>query len=362
MKVSYYHLVMPMKVPFTTSFGSSTDKDVLVFELENDGIKAYSECTTNENPFYGPEDNGTALHIIKDYLIKEVKLLPEPKEFMDLVSNVKGNNMAKAAMEMLLYDYHAKKNKKTLIQYMDRRSRGYANVGVSIGMDRIELTLNRIQEAIDRKYKRIKVKIKKGKEMEILSAVRDHFPHIPLSVDANSDYSEKDFDTLKQLDRFDLEYIEQPLYHDDIYFHSKLARQIGTPLCLDESIVSPELAKTAMEMNACSIINIKPGRVGGLYNSLKIAEIVREFEGHCWVGGMLETGIGRSHNMSLASLELVDYPGDTSPNDKYFEKDVVDNPFFMKDGTITPNNEEGIGVHVNMERMKMYETEQGSLL
>ncbi len=361
MKLSYYHLIMPMKVPFTTSFGSSTTKDVLAFELEHDGIKAYSECTTNEDPFYGPEDNVTALHIIKDYLAKEVKKLPAPEEFNLSVRNVKGNNMAKSAMEMLLYDYHAKDNKKTLIQYIGERSRGHANAGVSIGMDRLDATLNRIQEAIDKKYKRIKVKIKKGREIEILSSIRDHFPEIPLSADANSDYSERDFDILKQLDRYELEYIEQPLYHDDVYYHSKLAKEIGTPICLDESIVSPELARTAMETEACSIINIKPGRVGGLHNSVEIAKIVKEYNGHCWVGGMLETGIGRSYNMSLASLELIDFPGDTSPNDKYFERDIVNNPFVMVNGTIEPNTGLGIGANVNLEQLKGYEIEHGLL-
>ncbi len=185
------------------------------------------------------------IHIVQKYLAQIVKDLPEPQEFNKKTMFIKGNNMAKASMEMLLYDYHAKVKEKPLAEYMGK-SRGYANVGISLGMDDINVTLKKIQDALNRGYKRIKVKIMKGKETQILGAVRDQFPDITLSADANSDYTEKDFQLIKKIDRYDLIYLEQPLYHDDIIYHSRLAKEISTPLCLDESITSPEKSSKSL--------------------------------------------------------------------------------------------------------------------
>ena len=360
MKLSYKKLKMPLISPFTTSFGTDRDKDVYVFILENNGITAYSECVTDENPFYGPEDNYTAFHIIKNYLSSIVMEVPSPAEFNERSRFIKGNNMAKAAMEMLLYDYHAKLEGMPLSKYMGK-TKGHADVGISLGMDDINITLKKIQDALDRGYKRIKVKIMRGKETEILSSVRDNFPEIVLSADANSDYTERDFETVKKIDRYDLVYLEQPLYHDDIIYHSRLAKEMSTPICLDESITSPEKAQKAFEMEACRVINIKEGRLGGIENSLKVMDIVRSFNGHVWIGGMLETGIGRAFNVSLASLQDIDYPGDTSPNDKYFTHDIVKNPFKMVNGTIKPNDGKGIGIEIDQDYLKKYTVEEGVL-
>ena len=360
MKLSYRKLKLPLISPFTTSFGTDTDKDVFVFILEHNGIIAYSESVTDENPFYGPEDNYTAFHIIKDYLSPIVKELPEPAVFNERSQLIKGNNMAKAAMEMLLYDYHAKLKDQPLDKFMGK-SKGHTDVGISLGMDKIETTLKKIQDALDRGYKRIKVKIMKGKEMDILGSVRDSFPDITLSADANSDYTEKDFDLVKKIDRYDLVYLEQPLYHDDIIYHARLAKQMSTPICLDESITSPEKAQKAFEMDACKVINIKEGRLGGIENSLTVMDIVKSFNGHVWIGGMLETGIGRAFNVSIASLEGINYPGDTSPNDKYFLHDIVKNPFKMVNGTIKPNKGKGTGILIDKEYLNKYTIAEGVL-
>lgn len=362
MNLKYYKLKIPFKSKFTTSFGTSSDKNVYIFALEKDGINAYSESVTDENPFYGPEDNVTAIHIIKDYLVALIKDTPTPEEFIERSKCIKGNNMAKAAMEMLLYDYHSKLAKKPLSKFLDNRTRGYANVGISLGIDKAEITLQKIRESVEKGYKRIKVKIKKGMELEILRSVRDAFPNIALSADANSDYTSNDFDLLKRIDRFELVYLEQPLYHDDLVFHSKLAKLMSTPICLDESIVSPEIAENAFDIGACQVINIKPGRVSGLYNSMRIANIAQKYKAHVWVGGMLETGIGRAFNISLASSELIDYPGDTSPNEKYFNEDIVDKLFTMEGGTIKPFNLPGIGVQLNISAMKKFVLEESKLL
>lgn len=361
MRLNYYKLKIPLISPFTTSFGTDVNKDVYVFALENNGITAYSESVSDENPFYGPEDNYTVMHIVQKYLAGIVKDIPEPGEFNKKTAFLKGNNMAKASMEMLLYDYYAKMKGKPLAEYLGK-NRGYANAGISLGMDNINVTLKKIEDALSLGYKRIKVKIMKGKETEILAAVRDQFPEIVLSADANSDYTEKDFELIKKIDKYNLVYLEQPLYHDDIIYHSRLAKQISTPLCLDESITSPEKAEKAFETGACSVINIKEGRLGGIENSLKVIEIVKNFKGHVWIGGMLETGIGRSFNISMASLSDIDFPGDTSPNDKYFAHDIVKNPFKMEVGTIKPNNGAGIGVEIDHEYLKKYTVEEGTIL
>jgi len=341
-------VTLPFLAPFTTSFGTEAERNALILEMEADGIKAYAESVTSTGPYYSYEDNETALHVIKDYLAPELKRLPSPEEFRQRTEGIKGHNMAKASVEMLLWDYHAKTKREPLSASLGE-SKGYADVGISLGMDRPEVTLKRVGDAITRGYKRIKLKIEKGKEYDIVKNVRDAYPDVHLSADANSCYTLRDKDALRRLDAFNLVYLEQPLEHDDLLDHSKLAKEISTPICLDESITSPERARQAFELEAAKVINIKPGRVGGLVSSKQIAEITRENGGHVWVGGMLETGIGRAFNVAFASLRLIDYPGDTSPNDKYFARDLVRNPFTMQDGTIRPNSGPGIGVEVDAE-------------
>ncbi|MDS0256872.1 o-succinylbenzoate synthase [Thermoplasmatales archaeon AK] len=341
---------MPMLYPFTTSFGTESNRNALIFELKAGDVTAYSECVTSVRPDYGYEDNTTALHVIEDVLVPMIKDLPTPEEFTLRARKIKGDNMAKGALEMLLWDYHSKLKKKPLHEVLGK-TKGFADVGLSIGMDRTETTLERISKAVQAGYQRIKVKIEKGKEVEILKAVRDNFPEIVLTADANSCYSINDIDLIKKIDRFELKYLEQPLSYDDLIYHSRLAREISTPICLDESITSPEKAQKAFEIGACSVVNIKPGRIGGLTDSVAVARIAREFKGHVWVGGMLETGIGRSFNVAMASLELVDYPGDTAPNSRYFKKDIVRNQFIMENGRIKPNSGPGIGVDLDHEEL-----------
>ncbi|MEM0322010.1 MAG: o-succinylbenzoate synthase [Thermoprotei archaeon] len=349
-KLSCFEVLMPFKVPFTTSFGTQSERHALLFRLEMDGVEAYSECVTDDGPYYSYEDNLTALHIIRDYLARLIEDLPEPTVFLERSKVVKGHNMAKAALEMLLWDYYSKLSGKPLHEYLGE-SKGYADVGISIGMDSVEKVVTRVGEALQRGYRRVKVKIERGREHEILGAIREVYPEIPLTADANCDYRIKDIEILKSLDKYNLVYLEQPLDHDDLIDHAKLRKQMSTPICLDESITSPEKARKAFEIGAADVINIKPGRVSGITSSLEIARIARGHGGHVWVGGMLETGIGRAFNVALASHTLVDYPGDTSPNDKYFERDIVKNPFKMVEGRIRPNTSPGIGVQVDLNHL-----------
>lgn len=357
-RVTYHILRMPMVYPFETSFGRQTERVPVIFSMEKDGITSYSECVTDVDPFYSYESNSTALYVIRNYLGKLLKDAETPESFMDAAAFIKGHNMAKGALEMLLWDYSARSSGVTLHSMLGE-NKGYAEVGISIGMETIPGLMDKVKRAVDSGYRRIKVKIKKGREIEILSAVRDSFPDIRLTADANSDYSAKDADLLKKLDKFNMEYIEQPFDHDDLIYHSRLAKELNTPICLDESITSPEKARKALEIGACSVINIKPGRVGGFSNSLEIARIAREFRAHVWVGGMLETGIGRSFNISLASSALVDYPGDTSPNSRYFLRDIVSNPFMMQQGKIVPSSVTGAGYILDQEALKAYTIEKG---
>ncbi len=362
MHLKYYKVDIPLLNPFRTSFGTISYKKALIFELNADGITALSESVSDDVPAYGPEDNYTVLHIVKDHLVGFVRDLPTPDVFNRRAAGIRGNNMAKASVEMLLHDYHSRVEGKPLHLFIDPESRGYANVGISLGIDKTEKTVERISNALREGYKRIKVKIKKGYDVELLSTIRDHFPDIELSADANSDYSTKDFETLKRIDRYELVYLEQPLYSDDLVYHSKLAKELSTPICLDESITSPAIAEAAFDIGACQVVNIKPGRVGGLTNSLEIAKIARRNGYHCWVGGMLETGIGRSFNVALASSHLVDYPGDTSPNSRYFERDIAAPTYEMHDGIIKPHDGDGIGVHIVRDLFGKHIIEEGDLL
>lgn len=345
-----YKIKIPLLNAFTTSFDTTVFKIGHVLVLTDADTEAYSECVTDENPYYSYEDNFTSLHIIKDHLSELISDLPDPDIFMKRASRIKGHNMAKAAIEMLLWDLKSKQENIPLYKALGD-SKNFADVGISIGIDEAPVMLSRVEKALAEGYKRIKVKISRGKELSIISTIRDTYPEIPLSVDANSDYTLSDLDTLKKLDRYNLLYLEQPLSHDDLIDHSILRKNISTPICLDESITSPENAIKAFEIGATDIINIKPGRVGGLYNSLSIAKIAREHDGHAWVGGMLETGIGRAFNISLAATKLIDFPGDTSPNSRYFSRDLVTNPFTMVNGRISPNNAPGIGVEIDREQL-----------
>jgi O-succinylbenzoate synthase len=342
---------LPFLTPFTTSFGTETERNALILRYTKGDVVAYSECVTSKDPLYSYEDNSTALHIIRRYLVKMMKDEPSPAEFTEKARRIRGHNMAKSAVEMLLWDLQSKLSGIPLYKALGG-SKGFAEVGISIGMSSPERMASLVQDALARGYRRIKVKIEKGREYEIIRTIRDRFPSIPLSADANSCYRLGDLQILKKLDNFNLVYLEQPLQEDDILDHSRLAKELSTPICLDESITSVERARQAFEIGAAAVVNIKPGRLGGLTESLRVARLAMENGIHTWVGGMLETGIGRSFNVSLASSSLVDYPGDTSPNDKYFARDIVTNPFKMTDGMIKPNDGPGIGVQVDEPYLK----------
>ncbi|MEM3800969.1 MAG: o-succinylbenzoate synthase [Thermoplasmatales archaeon] len=355
----YSKVSLPLVRPFKTSFGTQRNRDAILLIYKDKQIEAFSEAVTDDEPLYGYEDNYTLLHVIRDDLLSIFSPDLEPEEFNRRASRIRGHNMAKAALEMLLWDINAKREGKSLAEIIG--SKGYAEVGISIGMTSIEEELKIIEESLKLGYRRIKVKIEKGYDVKLLEAIRDRFGDIPLSADANQAYTRNDFRHLKEMDRFNLLYIEQPLQKEDILGYSLLKKEIKTPVCLDESIESVTLASNAIELGAVDIINIKPGRVGGIANSLEIMKMARDYGVGIWIGGMLETGIGRSFNISLASSTLVDMPGDTSPNSRYFNKDITNETFEMRDGIIKPMNGPGIGVSIDYRYLKEVEVEGGRI-
>lgn len=341
---------MPLLSAFSNSSGTMTARNALILQLAHGGTEAFSECVTDETPSCTHEDNGTALKLVRgafgDGLRGEP---PSPAEFLEASKGVGGNQMAKAAVEMLLWDYRAKVEGRPMDKVLGE-PRGYAETGIALGLGRERDVRSRIEEALKRGYRRIKVKIDRKGALETLKGVRDAFPEIPLSADANGCFElRKDLATLKRVDRFGLQYLEQPLGFDDLRDHSRLAKEISTPICLDESVTTLEKAAEALDIGAARVINIKPGRVGGMMVAMKIARAARGRGAHAWVGGMLETGVGRAFNVSFASQRLVDYPGDTSPNDRYFERDLVKNPFRMKEGRLVPNPGAGIGIELDRD-------------
>lgn len=358
--LSYAKVSLPLIKKFRTSFGTQLNRDAIIFLYEDDNVSAYSEAVTDDDPFYGYEDNFTIMYITRKYLLDIFSPNLEPDEFNHRASKIRGHHMAKGAIEMLLWDIQAKAEGKPLYKFIGE-DKGHAEVGISIGMSTVEDELETIQKSLDMGYRRIKVKIEKGFDVKLLESIRERFGDIPLSADANQAYSRKDFDTLKELDRFGLLYLEQPLALEDIKGHSLLKKEIHTPICLDETIESKWAAINAIENDAVDVINIKPGRVGGFRNSLDIMEIAEQQGIGVWIGGMLETGIGRAYNVSIASNAMVTMPGDTSPNSRYFEKDITNETFEMLDGMISPFENPGIGVSLDKSFLNNMKLEGGKL-
>ncbi|MEM0141410.1 MAG: o-succinylbenzoate synthase [Thermoplasmatales archaeon] len=356
----YSKVSMPLVRPFKTSFGTQVTRDAIIFIYKERGLEAFSEAVTDDEPLYGYEDNFTLLHVIRDDLIEFFSPDAEPEKFNSKASRIRGHSMAKSALEMLLWDINAKREGKPLSQLIG--SKGYADVGISIGMTSIDEELGIIEESLKAGYRRIKVKIERGYDLELLEAIRGRFGNIPLSADANQAYTRKNFNHLKEIDRYNLLYLEQPLQKDDLLGLSLLRKEMETPICLDESIESVSLAANAIELGAVDVINIKPGRIGGLSNSLEVMKMAKDHGVGIWIGGMLETGIGRSFNISLASSPLANMPGDTSPNSRYFNKDITNEIFEMKNGRIEPMKGTGIGVTLNYEYLKEFEVEGGRIL
>ena len=364
--IKLHPIAMTLVERLGTSFGKEPFKTAILLELTTaDGVVAWGETSAEINPGYSYETVGTALHVLNEFLLPRVvgKTINSPTDVPGLLRGVRGHPLAKHGVEAAIWDAFAKVNALSLAQLFasflpeGQDSRGYAPVGVSIGIqDSVEKTLDIIRMRLGQGYDRIKLKIKPGWDVELARGVREALPDITLMLDANSAYTLADVDHLKQLDGLDLLMIEQPLGYDDIYEHSKLQPLLQTPICLDESIRSANDLRLALELGACQIINLKPARVSGYTESLEIYKLCVAHEIPLWIGGLLETGIGRAANLAFASLPGVTLPCDISATDRYYNPDITEPPFVLDEGsTITVPTGPGIGVEVQMDRVRAAE-------
>jgi O-succinylbenzoate synthase len=348
--------LVTVRLPFVAPFGTSvyvwTHKEAMLMRLESGGASAWSECVSDPDPFYFYETNSTARHIIKDFLLPLVEPGIALGDLEARFRHVRGHGMAKATIENGLLSLIATERGVPLYVLLGRPARKIMS-GLSIGLKetRTEL-LAAVERAVARKYHRVKMKIKKGQDVDWVRAVRDRFPDLRLMVDANGDYSLADLARLQQLDAFGLMMIEQPLSYSDIYEHATLQKEMKTAICLDESIYSLADAAAAIALGACRVINIKQGRVGGLMESMRIARYAAGHGIDVWSGGMDETGIGRAVNIHLQTAEGFTLPGDTSETSNYFDEDIAEPPVLLDaDGFIDIPAGPGIGVKVLPERI-----------
>ncbi|HEY2038808.1 MAG TPA: o-succinylbenzoate synthase [Edaphobacter sp.] len=346
---------MPLAYPFETSFGLTTARRILLIELESDGLTAWGECVAGEHPYFSDEMIDTA------WIISETELAPRlldasverGGDVPDLLKQVRGHRMAKAALENAMWDLEAQQKRVSLAELLGG-TREVIPCGVSIGIQpSLEKLLEKIETELAAGYQRIKLKCKPGWDRHIFEAVRKRWPEILLSCDANSAYRMKDFDHIASWDEFNLLMIEQPLWYDDFYFHSMLQKRIDTSICLDESIRNRRDALAAIDMESCQIINIKVGRVGGFSEAIAVHNVAEERGIPVWCGGMLETGIGRSQNIALSSLANFSLPGDVSASARYWAQDIIEPEVTVsKQGEIVVPTGIGSGYAVLRDRIE----------
>jgi len=345
-RIEVRRIRLPLLHAFETSFGITTEKQFLLLTVSAEGLSGHGECVADADPFYLPETLGTALHILKDFLAPLALALDirHPQDLSPALVRVRGHQMAKAALEMAVWDLWARRQQVPLYRLLGGRG-GTIAAGVSIGLQKDEAALlAKVEAEVAAGYRRIKIKIKPERDLTLVEAVRRRFPDLPLMVDANSAYSLADAPRLQRLDRFGLMMIEQPLAWDDIVDHATLQRQMETPICLDESIRSAADARRALDLGACRIVNVKAGRVGGFAESLAVHDLCRTRGIPVWCGGMLESGIGRLANVHLQTLPGFTLPGDTSASARTFAEDLIDPPVEVgPDGTIVVPEGPGLG-------------------
>jgi O-succinylbenzoate synthase len=347
--ITLRELEMRLKSPFETSFGVTQMRRILLVEMIADGVTGWGEVTTTEAPFYNYETTGTAWHIISDFIAPLLigKDLRTAAEVPLHLTGIRGHQMAKAGVENALWDIEAQQRNIPLSKLLGGTLDEIA-CGVSLGIrESPRSLLEKVGEEVSKGYQRIKLKIKPGKDLDFVAAVRKEFSDTVLSVDANSAYDLSDADHLKKLDEFNLLMIEQPLQWDDIYSHAKLQRRIKTALCLDECISHSQDAEAAIEQGACRIINIKLGRVGGHAEALRVHDTCQRYSIPVWCGGMLESGVGRAHNVAMSTLPNFTLPGDVSASSRYWAEDIIEPEVEVTPhGTIRVPKARGIGYAV----------------
>jgi O-succinylbenzoate synthase len=355
-RVALRRLEMPLRFRFRTSFGETTVKRFLLVEADGGDLSGWGECVADEAPLYSEETNVSAFHVLREFLVPAVlgRTLSGPEEFPALAAPIRGNRMAKAALEGALWDLAAREKGVPLARLIGG-VRDRVPVGVSLGLQpSIGELLGLVERHVAQGYRRIKIKIEPGRDAALVAAVRERFPDVDLTVDANAAYAPADAPALRALDAFRLDYIEQPLGHEDLREHARLAREIATPICLDESIRSAADAAFAAELGAARVVNVKIGRVGGLSEARRIHDVCEAAGIPVWCGGMLESGVGRAANVHLAALPNFVKPGDTSSASRYFDEDVVDPPLEAENGEMPVPEGPGIGVEVVRSRVERF--------
>jgi O-succinylbenzoate synthase len=347
--ITLREIQMPLVHFFETSFGRVYSRRILLVTVHSEGVDGWGECVAAEDPFYSSEWIDSAWPTITAYLAPALlgRRLESARDCESLFSRTRGHRMAKAALENALWDLEAKQKRQPLWKLLGGTRREIA-CGVSIGIqDSVEQLLDKIETEVAAGYRRIKVKVKPGWDVNVLERIRSRWSGITLSCDANSAYTLDQREHLRSIDQFNLLMLEQPLWDDDLYYHARLQKELRTPICLDESIIHARAAAVAIETGACRIINIKVGRVGGFGQARTIHDICQAQKIPVWCGGMLESGVGRAHNIALSTLENFCLPGDVSASKRYWQEDIIDPEVKVSaQGTIAINDEPGTGYRI----------------
>ncbi len=351
-RVELVHVDLPLRSPFQTSFAVQTHRPLLLVKVETDAGTGWGECVAMASPLYSSEFLGAAEVVLREFLVP--RLLGRDVtagQVAHLLAPVKGHRMAKAALEMALLDAELRGQGVSLGSYLGA-VRTTVPSGVSVGiMPSVGELLDAVEGYLEEGYQRVKLKIQPGWDVEPVSAVRDRFGDIPLQVDANAAYTTSDLGIFRRLDDFDLLLLEQPLEDEDLTEHAFVAARVRTPVCLDESVVSAKSAADAIRLGACSIVNIKAGRVGGYLEARRVHDVCAAHGVPVWCGGMVETGIGRAANMALAALPNFRLVGDTSASDRFFTTDIITEPFVLRDGHVAVPTGPGTGVEVDEDAL-----------
>jgi O-succinylbenzoate synthase len=352
-RVVLRQISMPLVHFFETSFGRTTSRHMVLVEVQGEGAFGWGEVTAGENPFYNEEWTDSAWLIARDYVAPRLvgKTIASPEDVADLTAHIRGHNMARGGVEAAVWDLAARLEGVPLWKKIGGGARREIPCGVSLGIhDTVDALLARIERELAAGYQRIKLKIKPGWDVDVIRRVRERFPSIRLSVDANSAYTLADADHLRRLDEFYLMMIEQPLSHDEIVDHAKLQAQLATPICLDECIRTAHHAEQAIQLRACGIINIKLGRVGGFREAKRVHDAAQSAGIPVWCGGMLEAGIGRAHNIALSTLPNFTLPGDVSASKRYWARDIIQPAVEVSpQGTIAIRDEPGFGYALDLD-------------
>jgi o-succinylbenzoate synthase len=348
-------LKMDLNAPFETSFGTTHHRRVLLVEVGAEGLTGWGEITTQEEPFYNGETTDTAWHIFSDFIVPMVlgKQIQKASDAVLLMKAIRGHEMARAGLENALWDIEAQA-KGVSLKTLLGGTRDEIASGVSLGIQTdTDVLLRNIEREVAAGYQRIKLKIKPGKDIEVVQKVRERFPEVRLMVDANSAYRPADSGLLQQLDQFNLMMIEQPLNWDDIFLHATLQRKLRTPICLDECIHNSRHAEAAIGLGACGIINVKLGRVGGHTEARAVHDVCHSHEIPVWCGGMLESGVGRAHNVAMSTLPGFTLPGDVSASRRYWREEIIDPEVEVGPrGTIQVPDGVGLGYTVLRKRVE----------